>query len=653
MTGTETRPNGAAGEASPAPGKTSAVLRVLFGPGRGKRFELQGREFVLGNGEGADVRLEDATIAGRHALLTVEGAGGKIRSTAPGYPFRVNGRIVEEEAVLGEGAQIEIGGVVMSFSLKAPVKAPSLPTQAEIPRPAVHLSAHERQPISDVRDADADGSTRELPYQALENAESRIEEREGDFQTKIYTRRAGVTWVRTMSRAVSWIVVLLVLCGGSWVGMDLYQDVLKAPPIPANMVRQADVCKGRNAEARVLETRRIDQISEYQAVLPQDRDMARKNFDSAMELYWSGDVQAAVDRLASLSETYPDFVPPFGGTLSDIQDRFSKRIMYKGQISRAYAAATDSTTNRAALQDVLAGLKGIPRNDSDYGPVADLVIRELERKLDGVPATDDAQELDGEEPALEPPPEPQEAEPAEAAPQSAPSPEAAPASVGAAATRPAQVVATDAAQQFRETRARARELYETADFEGAARVLFELAQTYRHVDQGVYTKARYLYRKMRIFDQSLTEGMRLMSADPLSKDGLLLLEQALAADHVLFRFYGKIIRKQVAQSYAARAAQLAETGRHKDARNALDAARRKYRNLEAYAAVEKVLLSQSEKLFEEAQSCLETDRIKAWDLLSDVVAAAPAESRVFKKAVALMDEMVSNPRQGTRGEKAE
>jgi tetratricopeptide (TPR) repeat protein len=614
--------NGAGGK------RGSGILRVLFGPGRGKRYELLGEEFILGNGDDADIKLEDSSIEARHAVLSISGEHARIRPFGRGVGFRVNGRLVDADTELQEGSQIEIGGVVLSFAFKQvprPMEAATSTRTTETAMPAARVDEpphHER--------------THEFPPNPRAERVS-VQETDGDFETKVYRRSQGLGLRRLLSRSISWLIVVAVFSAGLWVGMDLYNDVLKEPVLPPASVR-SNVCR-KAGLGLDREPRRVDRISDYQGVSGNDRDIVRRSFDEAIETYWGGDIQGALGKLQTLADSFPDFTPPFGGRLSDIQDRMTRLLAYKGQISKAFAVTTDSTATRRELEEVLAGLKTIPRNDVEFGPSAELFVRELERRIDE--AGEDGSFEDNSDSPLEDDDSGAALEPS--GPVEAPAPDypAAPSAEDKAEPQAevAAPAAVDASAMLREARDRARVLYETADFDGALNQFLACAQKVRGLDQDVYNKARYWARKMRLFDESLTEGMRLLSQDPASAEGLALVENAIKADRVLFRFYEKLVGKQAAEGFARRALALLESGEARDARRALTKARSYQRSLEIYARVEEGLLAASQDSFDRAMACAEGDKACAVRLLKEVIAVAPTKSRVYGKAVAVLDEL--------------
>jgi tetratricopeptide (TPR) repeat protein len=489
--------------------------------------------------------------------------------------------------------------------------------------------------------------THEFPPVPQRAERPSVQETDGDFETKVYRRSQGIGFRRLLSRSVSWLIVVAVFSAGLWVGMDLYTDVIQEPVLPPTTVRSNFCPKARYGAER--EARRVERLTDYRAVTNNDRDVVRKYFDEAMELYWKGDLQAALTKLQTLSDSFPDYAPPFGGRLTDIQDRITRLVAFKGQLSKAFAVATDGTATRRELEEVLAGLKAIPRNDFEFGPSAELFVRELERRLDtaaddgeyddrgDAPLDDEGAPGDDTQAAPEAAPE---AAPAEAAPAVAPeAPEAPVATVAPAAPEAPAAPATDAAGMLRQARDRAKELYKTADFDGALNEFLACAQKVRPLDQNVYNKARYWARKMRTFDESLTEGMRLLTEDPSSAEGLALVEKAIEADRVLFRFYERLVAKQAAEGFARRAMALAESGEAKDARRALTKARSYQRNLDIYPRVEELLLAASQASFDRAMACMEGDKACAVRLLKEVIAVAPTRSRIYGQAASVLEDL--------------
>jgi Inner membrane component of T3SS, cytoplasmic domain len=70
----------------------TAVFRTVRGPDAGGEVSLRPGRYLLGRGEDADVRIEDHSVARRHAMLDVD-VGGRVEvvDLAPSRPDRWGG----------------------------------------------------------------------------------------------------------------------------------------------------------------------------------------------------------------------------------------------------------------------------------------------------------------------------------------------------------------------------------------------------------------------------------------------------------------------------------------------------------------------------------------------------------------------------------
>lgn len=97
----------------PTTGARSAFLLVLAGPHFGDVFPLpEGRELVLGRGDGVAIQLRDDGVSRRHAALRVDGAAAEVRDLGSANGTWLNGARVEA-ARLGDGDRLQIGGATV------------------------------------------------------------------------------------------------------------------------------------------------------------------------------------------------------------------------------------------------------------------------------------------------------------------------------------------------------------------------------------------------------------------------------------------------------------------------------------------------------------------------------------------------------------
>jgi pSer/pThr/pTyr-binding forkhead associated (FHA) protein len=113
--------------------RTSAVRRAIAPPGRYLVVEQDGDEWLIpvkrpvvhiGRGITADVRLEDACISRRHAILAQLGDGLRILDTRSSNGTFVNDQPVTA-AYLRDGDAIRLGSILMGFAEIASVHRPA------------------------------------------------------------------------------------------------------------------------------------------------------------------------------------------------------------------------------------------------------------------------------------------------------------------------------------------------------------------------------------------------------------------------------------------------------------------------------------------------------------------------------------------------
>lgn len=105
-------PSGRSGGAS----SSRAVLRAISGMFHGRSFSLAS-ELLIGSAADADIRIEDAGLAPRHARVALRHDQVILRAEAPGNTLQVNGERIEN-AVLHPDDQIAIE--LHRFVIEAP-----------------------------------------------------------------------------------------------------------------------------------------------------------------------------------------------------------------------------------------------------------------------------------------------------------------------------------------------------------------------------------------------------------------------------------------------------------------------------------------------------------------------------------------------------
>jgi hypothetical protein len=111
----------------------SPALVIMEGPLAGQRFEVEA-ELVVGR-EGEGVKIDDAELSRRHAVLRVLGTGLEIEDLGSLNGTFVNGSRIESPTALSGGDVVKLG--TTSFEIEAPAQssatmvssAPAAPAQ--------------------------------------------------------------------------------------------------------------------------------------------------------------------------------------------------------------------------------------------------------------------------------------------------------------------------------------------------------------------------------------------------------------------------------------------------------------------------------------------------------------------------------------------
>jgi diguanylate cyclase (GGDEF)-like protein len=105
-------------EESLSKGRREGTLTVLSGPGSGDVQVLRSPRAVIGRGEGADLRIEDAAVSRTHACIWRAGHRFEIEDLGSSNgTFLEHGRITKRTE-LRDGARIGIGNSVLRFAMQ-------------------------------------------------------------------------------------------------------------------------------------------------------------------------------------------------------------------------------------------------------------------------------------------------------------------------------------------------------------------------------------------------------------------------------------------------------------------------------------------------------------------------------------------------------
>lgn len=102
-----------------------ASLTILRGPAAGTEFELDAIRIILGRGETAQIRIDDASISSEHAAFELDANGFGIRDLASTNHVLVNGTEVLSSA-LKHGDRVQLGECELQFVIEdreAPTRA--------------------------------------------------------------------------------------------------------------------------------------------------------------------------------------------------------------------------------------------------------------------------------------------------------------------------------------------------------------------------------------------------------------------------------------------------------------------------------------------------------------------------------------------------
>ncbi len=96
---------------------------ILFAPPLPPVRLEDGREAVLGRGEGCEVRVDSSQASRRHAAVRAAGDEYRVRDLGSTNGTFVNGQRVEGERALRPGDRIDVGGVPVTFCRVDPTLA--------------------------------------------------------------------------------------------------------------------------------------------------------------------------------------------------------------------------------------------------------------------------------------------------------------------------------------------------------------------------------------------------------------------------------------------------------------------------------------------------------------------------------------------------
>jgi pSer/pThr/pTyr-binding forkhead associated (FHA) protein len=93
----------------------AATLVVTRGPGSGSRFLLDADVVQVGRHPESDIFLDDVTVSRRHAELARVDGGWRVRDVGSLNGTYVNRQRIEDEVVLANGDEVQIGRFKLVF----------------------------------------------------------------------------------------------------------------------------------------------------------------------------------------------------------------------------------------------------------------------------------------------------------------------------------------------------------------------------------------------------------------------------------------------------------------------------------------------------------------------------------------------------------
>lgn len=100
-----------------------ASLTVLSGAAAGVDFPLASPRMIAGRGDGADIRLDFASISSEHAAFEVGEKGFGVRDLGSTNGVRVNGEAVDSR-MLEHGDRVHLGDCELQYVVEPRTRAP-------------------------------------------------------------------------------------------------------------------------------------------------------------------------------------------------------------------------------------------------------------------------------------------------------------------------------------------------------------------------------------------------------------------------------------------------------------------------------------------------------------------------------------------------
>jgi len=190
----------------------------------------------------------------------------------------------------------------------------------------------------------------------------------------------------------------------------------------------------------------------------------------------------------------------------------------------------------------------------------------------------------------------------------------------------------------------ARRLYQERRYKDAARIYGLL-----RLEDGLTKQQRdqclYIERKLLRFGLVFEEGINLVEDPATARQGIRRLESALETDRILFRFYERLLGKQISDAHAVLAVEalgrgdLVQAGEHLERGLVRDGTR------PAWDTLRPQIAAMAMEHLDRARAGLEVEPVRARRILKQVVAAAPSGSPAYEEASVLIEAL---DRDGTK-----
>ena len=448
-----------------------------------------------------------------------------------------------------------------------------------------------------------------------------------------------------MTQLVSWFVILTVLLSAIWVTRTILYDSIRIPVISAPAVAasaedgafQKQTGSSRTRETDAERRPAIDYGMSHVATPVEAPDQARTIFDSAMRAYWDDNTEGALTSLQALKRDHPDFEPTVGDSVDQLILKVETQLRYRNTVSRSATLAAARTVTGAELLEAMTDLAEIPPTDPRFGAVAELYRRNLQRKIDAI---GDAGEDDGGVEAGDP-----EAGADDGSDDEADDEDDALDDDDLAAMaldedgevveeRPP--VPLDGRTLMAQAREEARRLYQEGRYRDAARI-FGLLRLEDGLTRSQQDQCLYLERKLLQFGVAFEEGMTLVGDPGGAGQGLRRLESALATDRILFRFYERLLRKEISGAQAVLARDALERGDLARAGEHMEGGLSRDPSLAVWGPLKAEIAALAMEHLDRARTGLDADPVRARRILKQVVAAAPTGSPAHEEASVLLE----------------